>query len=51
MISLMQTVVLTGALNLSVNDPVNYLKKPWDAKRLYGAFLLLTREAYVAVGR
>jgi hypothetical protein len=38
-----------GALNLSVNDHVNYLKK--NPKRLYGAFLLLTREAYVAVGR
>jgi hypothetical protein len=38
-----------GGAHLSVNDHVNYLKK--KPKRLYGAFLLLTREAYVAVGR
>ena len=45
MISLMPTDFCGGPY-LSVNDHVNYLKK-----NPMGAFLLLTREAYVAVGR
>lgn len=48
MISLMPTDVLWGRSPFCERSCELLKKTP---KRLYGAFLLLTREAYVAVGR